>query len=313
MTRIPTPLVSILINNYNYAEFLPEAIETALSQTYDRVEVIVVDDGSQDESKQIISSYGDRIRAVFKPNGGQASAFNAGFAASQGEVICFLDADDYCTADKASQVVQQFQAHPEAGWLFHQLQRVNVTGEPLSSESTESTESTDLVESSVDFRELILQGQPIRTQLPATSGLCFQRSVLTQTLPMPEQIRISADNFLRLSAMLFAPGLIVPHKLAFHRIHGSNHYEAHKNTLYCHTETNIQTSYYLRQRFPETDAFTEQLFAHSLGQLVGRRELDKAAKISEFDPYLKEFFPLQAWVRNSPRILANIAKSALAH
>jgi glycosyltransferase involved in cell wall biosynthesis len=301
------PLVSILINNFNYARFLPFAIDAALSQTYDRVEVIVVDDGSKDESKQVIERYGDRIRAIFKPNGGQASAFNAGFAASQGDIICFLDADDYCTHNKVSLVVEQFQQYPEAGWLFHALQKVDATGLPIAGASP------GWMESLTDFRRLILQGQPIRTTIPATSGLCFQRSLLTQTLPMPEQLRLSADNFLRLSAMLFAPGLLLSEKLAFHRMHGSNHYEAGKNQSFLHAETNIQTSYYLRKRFSQMGAFTEQLFAHSLGQMVGRREFAKATQIAEFSSYLKEFFSYQAWIRNSPRILVNIAKSALAH
>ena len=87
--------VTILINNYNYARFLPAAIDSALSQTYHPLEVVVVDDGSTDESLDIIRDYGDRVRPVFKSNGGQASAFNAGFAASRGEVICLLDADDF--------------------------------------------------------------------------------------------------------------------------------------------------------------------------------------------------------------------------
>ena len=87
-------LASIIINNYNYGRFLADAIDSALSQTYPHVEVIVVDDGSTDSSRVIIGRYGDRITAVLKENGGQASAFNAGFRVSLGETIVFLDADD---------------------------------------------------------------------------------------------------------------------------------------------------------------------------------------------------------------------------
>src|SRR5207248_11792671 len=87
----PRPLVSILINNYNYGRFLRDAIDSALRQTYTNTEVIVVDDGSTDDSRQIIAGYGSRIVPVLKENGVQASAFNAGFAASKGQWICFLD------------------------------------------------------------------------------------------------------------------------------------------------------------------------------------------------------------------------------
>ncbi|MCC2671779.1 MAG: glycosyl transferase, partial [Armatimonadetes bacterium] len=77
-------LASVIINNYNYARYLPEAVESALAQTYPHTEVVVVDDGSTDHSRAVLAGYGDRLRTVFQENGGQASAFNAGFAASRG-------------------------------------------------------------------------------------------------------------------------------------------------------------------------------------------------------------------------------------
>ena len=84
MIRV-APLVSIVINNYNYGRFVGSAIESALEQSYSNTEVIVVDDGSTDTSREVIASFGDRIGAVLKANGGQASAYNAGFAASKGD------------------------------------------------------------------------------------------------------------------------------------------------------------------------------------------------------------------------------------
>src|SRR5262245_48637316 len=104
------PLVSILINNYNYAQFLREAIESALSQSYSHVEIIVVDDGSTDQSREIISSYGSRLTAVYKENGGQTSAFNAGVLASRGDILCFLDSDDYYYPGKIARIVELFGA-----------------------------------------------------------------------------------------------------------------------------------------------------------------------------------------------------------
>src|SRR5258708_5352000 len=95
MIRAQSTRVSIIVNNYNYGRFLPQAIQSALGQTYGNKEVIVVDDGSTDESRAVVESYGTRIRAIFKNNGGQGSAYNAGFAASSGDLIHFLDADDF--------------------------------------------------------------------------------------------------------------------------------------------------------------------------------------------------------------------------
>src|SRR5918997_1546606 len=118
------PLVSILINNFNYGRFLAEAIDSALAQTYSPVEVVVVDDGSTDNSREIIASYGDRIRSVLKPNGGQGSTFNAGWAAAKGDVICFLDADDAFTPDKVARVVEVFQKEAGIGWVFPTLKLI---------------------------------------------------------------------------------------------------------------------------------------------------------------------------------------------
>ena len=102
------PLVSILINNYNYARFLGEAIDSALSQSYSPVEIILVDDGSTDQSREIISTYSSRVIPIFKENGGQASAFNAGIAASRGDILCFLDSDDYFHPGKVARIVEIF-------------------------------------------------------------------------------------------------------------------------------------------------------------------------------------------------------------
>lgn len=109
------PLVSILINNYNYGRFLAEVINSALHQTYAHIEVIVVNDGSTDDSRDIIGSYGDRINPILKENGGQTSAFNAEFINSQGDIICFLDSDDSFKLDKVIEIVEDFTENSKVG------------------------------------------------------------------------------------------------------------------------------------------------------------------------------------------------------
>ncbi len=76
-------LVTIIVNDYNYGQFVEQAIASALAQDYSRTEVLVVDDGSTDNSRQVISKFGGAIERIFKPNQGQASTFNAGFQASR--------------------------------------------------------------------------------------------------------------------------------------------------------------------------------------------------------------------------------------
>ncbi|HWP40292.1 MAG TPA: glycosyltransferase family A protein, partial [Tepidisphaeraceae bacterium] len=93
-------LVSVIIPCFNCARFVGEAIRSALNQTYEPLEVIVVDDGSTDDSRQIIRSFGNRIRWEFQANHGACAARNRGLELSRGEFIQFLDADDLLHADK---------------------------------------------------------------------------------------------------------------------------------------------------------------------------------------------------------------------
>jgi glycosyltransferase involved in cell wall biosynthesis len=94
------PRVSVIIPNFNYAQYLEEAIESVLKQTHPDIEIIVVDDGSTDNSIEIANRYLDRITLISKVNGGVSSARNVGIKNSSGSFICFLDADDFWEKNK---------------------------------------------------------------------------------------------------------------------------------------------------------------------------------------------------------------------
>lgn len=96
--------VSIVIRNHNYGGFLRDALDSALAQTHDAVEVIVVDDGSTDNSRDILEEYGSRIRAILQSNQGEGAGINAGFAAASGDIVIFLDSDDVLAPDTAARV-----------------------------------------------------------------------------------------------------------------------------------------------------------------------------------------------------------------
>ena len=100
------PLVSIIIPCYNAAPWVAEAIETCLNQTYQPIEIIVVDDGSTDNSLSIIHSFGDRIKWVSGPNHGGCHARNRGFGLSRGKYVMFLDADDKIAPENVALLVQ---------------------------------------------------------------------------------------------------------------------------------------------------------------------------------------------------------------
>jgi len=300
------PLVSILINNYNYQSFLPEAIDSALSQTYSPVEIVVVDDGSKDNSREVINNYGERIVSVFKKNGGQASAFNASFQASHGEIICFLDADDYYAPNKVSRIAELFMQNPSTGWIFHDLHDVDTNRHDFEFAINPGVSECVFA----DLRENILKGH-LLPWFPATSGLCFKRNILKQILPMPDQLLISADNFLRLATIYLSPGLLLSDKLAVHRIHGANLFEFRSDTAFLNAETNIKTSYYLKKQFPETKNFADRLYANAFGMLAGKTSFNRVFQIPESWEYIKNF-SLAALLKSSPRIIYNYAKAVIS-
>ncbi|MBW4564845.1 MAG: glycosyltransferase [Mojavia pulchra JT2-VF2] len=208
------PLVSIIINNYNYAKYLREAIESALSQTYANTEVIVVDDGSTDKSQDIITSYGSQIVPILKQNGGQASAFNIGFAASRGEIVIFLDADDYLFAYAVEQVVASWK--PDVAKMHYRLELVDAVGNFL-----DIAPPPEVPFDSDDVLPILLEKGCYTTQV--TSGNAFSRSALAQILPIPEaEFRICADGYLNTVVPFYGKILALEEPLGIYRKHGSN-------------------------------------------------------------------------------------------
>jgi glycosyltransferase involved in cell wall biosynthesis len=246
-----TPLVSILVSNYNYGDFVAEAIESALAQTYTNCEIIVVDDGSTDSSRETINQFAGRIIPVFKSNGGQASAFNESFARARGNIISFLDSDDLFLPTKVEQVVHALDAHPRE-WCFHHLQwtdrDLNPVEMPVNPYKTGDR----------DLRSNVLSFTP-----PATSGLAFTRRLLEQILPMPESIRITSDNYLKLSAMALAPGYYIEEQLVLQRIHGNNLYTGLDN-LKIRADAQIATALGLRSNFPALRRVCNRMYADGL-------------------------------------------------
>lgn len=251
------PLVSILINNYNYGIFLSEAIDSALNQEYQNIEVIVVDDGSTDNSYEIIQRYGERIIPVLKENGGQASAFNAGFQRSEGDIICFLDSDDIYLSNKVTEIVNLFTQYGDIGWVFHYLKLVRFSDG--FSEEVHDRDSVRLPSQLCDFRSNMLKGD-LKFNPPPTSGLSFSRALLSRILPMPEQIRITSDNYLKFISQALDKGFCLDKELTIQRIHNNNAFTLRKDRK-LKAVVDILTSYHIREKHPELSNLTNKYFS----------------------------------------------------
>lgn len=221
-------LFSIIINNYNYGQFLREAIESALSQTYPNLEVVVVDDGSTDQSRSTIEGYGNRIIPVLKANGGQGSAINAGFAASRGEYILFLDSDDFLHPGAVQRIMHKFRSDVSLGKVHFRLEMVDNTGRSLG--RTVPNAYTPLPEG--DLSETVHKYGPGSYTNPPTTGNAFRRKSLDMVLPIPEKdYRISADSYLFMT---------IPFTGTMGSLDGTfGSYRVHQNNGYWQTSLNL--------------------------------------------------------------------------
>ena len=270
------PLVSILINNYNYGRFLGEAIDSALKQTYTLKEVIVVDDGSTDNSRNVIAEFGNKITAVLKENGGQPSAFNAGFVQSKGEIICLLDSDDTFMPEKVSAVVDALRKTPDAGWCFHVTRVVDRSGATVATCGPSRSEACDVRNQAESGR--------LKLATPATSGISFRRTLLGKILPMPDAPGVElSDIYLKCAAVSLASGVCLNAELAVQRLHGNNIYTYRQGAITARVLS--RTGWELRRQFPATRRLANKLIASALYESV-RNGVSAADESSLSDDYL---------------------------
>lgn len=209
---------SVVITAHNYGRFIEEAIESVLSQDYpaDRMEVLVVDDGSTDDTAERVRNYGARIRYFYMPNRGQASALNLGFGEARGEIIAMLDADDYWLPGKLRRIVEEFKNRPEVGMIYHPFLEVDM-------ESNERRISPSFVAVSGSFAE---NKREFFWYAPPGTSASIRRKVLERVLPIPEEIRMLADGYVNALIPFLTPVLGIPEPLSVYRVHGKNSYYA---------------------------------------------------------------------------------------
>jgi glycosyltransferase involved in cell wall biosynthesis len=279
------PQATVLINNFNYGRYLTVAIESALAQTYPNLEVVVVDDGSTDDSRKVIDHYGSRIRAVFKPNGGQASTFNRGFAASHGQILCMLDSDDFFQPNKVDQVVEAFTSHPEIQWVFHPVCRLFDDGRKEVVPSLTKPIYSDM-------RAAALRGKLPGAIGPSTSGIALSRSLLERILPMPQSVTITADNYLIFLATALGPGVYLNDGLAVQRMHGRNRYTMRGDRILTQARIHLLIAHDMRQRFPQLWLLCNHIFSKALADYVRvlRRDTACEAIVAQ---YIKAAAPLE--------------------
>jgi glycosyltransferase involved in cell wall biosynthesis len=217
------PLITVLITTYNYGRFIEQTIDSVLAQEFpqDRVQIVVVDDGSTDDTAERVKKYGSRIEYYSKANGGQASALNFGISKARGEILALLDADDLFLPGKLARVAEAFAQNPSVGMVYHRLQEWNMESRERR-ESTFPLVSGDIHKVPERFRSYYSH---------PTSCISFRRESLGKLLPIPERIRMFADGYPVNLIPFLTPVLALPEVLVVYRLHGRNCYFVEENGL----------------------------------------------------------------------------------
>jgi hypothetical protein len=222
------PSVDIVVNNHNYGRYVAAAIESALAQTHPAVSVIVVDDGSTDDSREVIGRFAEEIEIVFKEQAGQASALNTGFARGEGEVVIFLDSDDVLHPEAAARVAAAFAADREL--VKSQSRTEIIDAEGHRSGIVKPLPHLPMPNGDMRHEELT---RPYDIVWMATSANAFRRKALDRILPIPAEAypRTGADWYLVHLSALLGPVRSLPEVGAYYRVHGGNSYEADEPVL----------------------------------------------------------------------------------
>lgn len=209
--------VSVLIDTCNQERFIKEALSSVLAQDFPAPEreILVVDDGSTDKTPKILREFEPQIHVLTKPNGGQASAFNFGIPQCRGEIIAFLDGDDWWAQGKLRRVAELMAGDPTLGMVGHAIiESFNDASERIIAPDVQRRFRLDSLSSAEFFR--------LHRCYLGTSRLTLRASVARKILPIPESLTIEADEYIFTLAAALTDSVILTEPLTHYRIHGAN-------------------------------------------------------------------------------------------
>lgn len=292
------PFVSVVVNNYNYAEFVAEAVRSALQQEQQLVETIVVDDGSTDASREVLQQFKGSVGLILKPNGGQASALNAGFNVARGSWIVFLDADDLLCNDLAGIVARH--AAPDVSKITWAMPIVGPTGR-----RTGQTLPAQAPEHQRLLNRLIELG-PLSFVCSPCSGNVWSRTFLEQVFPIPEsRFRRGADGYLLQTSPIYGRTVVASQPASAYRRHGSNF-------LAAKSEFEIRDT--LRGRYaPLSSAVAEHLTKRRLDFDRSRWRHEHWERLDRLEAVVTEHIPADAPIVLVDDEILNVGRYFLGH
>jgi len=212
------PTITVLIDTYNHERFIEEAIVSVLEQDFPaaELEILVIDDGSADRTSEIVRKFEPRARYLYKENGGQASAFNFGIPQAHGEILAFLDGDDWWARNKLRTITEIFEKNPHVGTVGHGIIEVDSVANRATALAPGTTGYFDLSsdQGAQTFRNFMA--------FLGTSRVAIRRSILAKIMPIPWTLLIEADEFMSTMAVAHGGAILISDPLTFYRLHGNN-------------------------------------------------------------------------------------------
>lgn len=206
MTSADMSQLTVVITNYNYARFVGAAVRSCLYQTEASVEVVVVDDGSRDDSLEVLDEFRGDITLIARENRGQAASWADGLRHSTGDVVIFLDADDTLEPNAAWVALDRFDQEPDLSMLHWAMEIIDDRGRPLGRVYPEATLPSG------DLREQIRRDGPGICRISPTSGNAFPRAFLRTALPVTGDLYHRGGGDLYLSWLACASGPVAVHE-----------------------------------------------------------------------------------------------------
>ncbi len=213
-SSVEPPLVSFCVSNHNYGRYLRPLIDALLTQTHERVEIVVVDDGSTDESREVLADYRDRVVVDFQEQQGQSMACNRAFALSSGDLVVFHDSDDLTYPHAAARLVEAF-ADPATTVVMNRMDVIDSDGRVLPGERRPPHGSPLW---GGDLRGLVLERCAFNW--PETTGQAYRRSFLDAVMPIPEYT--PPDGYFSYLGALAGRVVVIEDPIASYRTHGAN-------------------------------------------------------------------------------------------
>ena len=213
-----TTLISVIIPTHNYGSFIGDAIESILIQDYpqERIEIIIVDDGSTDNTRDVIRKYASRVTYLYSERKGVAAARNKGISLAKGQIITFLDADDIWLPMRIKRVVEAYAHHADVGVVFHNFDVIDSGGRSLYKDFSEKFYPQR------NRRGPLLSDIIKGNVFCGASSFSFRGTLLKKIYPIPEDIRRGVDFYLTAIAACNVRAWHIPETLGLYRSHHEN-------------------------------------------------------------------------------------------